>query len=60
LTLALVQLRHARLRTGRFIIDDGSGTSILAAWGFVQRYGPADDDDDDFLLADCYGLRDKM
>lgn len=41
LTLALVQLRHARLFTRRFIIDDGSGTSIVATWDFVQRYGPA-------------------
>ena len=41
LTLALVQLRHARLLTRRFIIDDGSGTSIVVTWDFVQRYGPA-------------------
>jgi hypothetical protein len=41
LTLALVQLRHARLLTRRFIIDDGSGTSIVVTWDFVQRYGLA-------------------
>ena len=42
LTLALVQLRHARLFIRRFVIDDGSGTSIVVTWNFVHKYGRAD------------------
>lgn len=42
LTLALVQLRQARLLTRRSIVDDGSGASIVATWIFVDRYGQAD------------------
>jgi hypothetical protein len=59
LTLALVQLRHARLLTRRFVIDDGSGTSIVATWDFVQRCGLADVwGPSENTLRDCSGHSD--
>ncbi len=42
LTLALVQLRHARRLTRRSIINDGSGTSIVVTWNSAPRCGRAD------------------